>query len=240
MKNEKQRNCLLKKEGAYQLIVQQDNSRLHLLGSSGAIVRFVSVGRLGVKNANHQHDVEDEANAHAAHKCREVRHVGFPDSRALYTDQMKEVVQEKDINSACRGNTPAYVLRLFLAPAMPFTRIDSLSCDVLPSRGRCGRILRSLSRSLGRKWTSEADKCALGPTIASPSARKRRGKSSAHTHSHSGLVRYSSPRNSYPLGSNSILACVHGSLEADRVGRWGFSVAPHDARVGASRETQRH
>jgi len=63
-------------------------SRLLLLGSSGAIVCFVSISRLGVKNANHQHDVEDEANAHAAHERGEVRHVGFPDSCALYIDQM--------------------------------------------------------------------------------------------------------------------------------------------------------
>jgi len=44
---------------------------------------FMSVGRLGVKNANHQHDVEDEANADAAHESGEVRHVSLPDAGAL-------------------------------------------------------------------------------------------------------------------------------------------------------------
>ena len=55
---------------------------------TGGAVCPVRVRGLGVENANHEHVIEDEANADAAHKRGKVRHVCFADARALHREKV--------------------------------------------------------------------------------------------------------------------------------------------------------
>lgn len=76
-----------------------------VLGTGGAVCP-VRVRGLGVKNANHEHDVEDEADADAAHKGGKVRHVCFADARALQTKETAVKNEHCDSSEAVSPKRP--------------------------------------------------------------------------------------------------------------------------------------